>query len=110
MKNKWWMYLLVIAAASFGITFLADILMNSLSGVAGLLIMGMLVFGWPGTAVWLGMEAGKDLKKRWYLPVLFALTMPFVFPYYRAYLMAGLYAGGMLVIGLLTMICTKVTE
>lgn len=110
MKWKQWLYWLTIPVASFGIYFLADLLMNIQSDFGGLLIMGMLIFGWPGTSAWLGMEAGKDLRKGWYLPVLFALTMPFVFPYYGAGWLAWAYAGVVLLIGLITMICTKVTQ
>ena len=99
----------MIPMASFGICFLADLMMNVQSDLSGLLIMGMLLFGWPGTSAWLGIEAGKDLRRGWYLPVLFALTMPIVFPYGAGWL-AWCYAGGILLVGLLTMLCTKVAQ
>lgn len=110
MLKKNWLYLLVIPMASFGVYYLADLLMEFQSDFGGLLIMGMLVIGWPATSAWLGCEAGKNLKKRWFLPLLFALTMVPVFPYYRAGIYAWLYAGVILLIGLITMIGTRVTE
>lgn len=110
MLKKKWLYLLVIPATSFGVYFLADLLMEFQSDFGGLLIMGMLLLGWPGISAWLGTVAGKDLRAGWYLPVLFALTMPIVFPYYGAYLMAWGYAGGILLLGLITMIGTRVTQ
>lgn len=109
MLKKNWLYLLVIPAASFGINFLADFLMDFQSDFGGFLIMGMMVIGWPAISAWLGTVAGKNLPEGWYLPILFALTMRFVFPYYGADLLAWGYAGGILIIGLTTMICTKVT-
>lgn len=107
MKHKLWLYLLVIPCASFGSIFLCNVLFDvGLSDLGGLLMMSMLVAGWPGASAWLGYEAGKDLKKRWFLPILFALTMPFGFPYYGAGWIAWAYAGGVLLIGLITMLCS----
>lgn len=107
MNKKFLMCLLAVPVAAFGPYFLADMLFElRLSDFGGLLIMGMLLFGWPVTSTWLGICAGKDFKGRWFLPVLFALTMPAVFPYYNAGVYAWLYAGGILLTGLIVMLGT----
>lgn len=107
MKNKLLLYLLAIPAASFGISWLASVLMDlRLSDFAGLLIMGMLLLGWPVVSTWLGVCAGKNIRVRWFLPILFALTMPLVFPYYNAGVYAWLYAGGILLAGLIALVGT----
>lgn len=111
MKHKIWLYLAVAFGASFGSVFLCNVLFDiGLSDLGGLLMMGMLTIGWPGTSAWLGYEAGKDLKRYWFLPVLFALTMPYFFPYYGAGWLAWAYAGGVLLFGLITMLCSRLTK
>lgn len=111
MKNKIWLYLLAIPVASFGPYYLASLLIDSwFSDLGGLLIMGMLLLGWPAVSVWLGICAGKDPKGRWFLPILFALTMPCVFPYYNAGVLAWGYAGVVLLTGLIAMAGTRLTQ
>ena len=109
--KKIWMYLLAVPMLSFGVYRLLCLLVDlGLTGLGGLLIMGMLLFGWPAISVWLGITAGKDLKSLWFLPILFALTMPFVFPYYGAWVYACLYAAVVLTVGLIGMIGARLTK
>lgn len=111
MKHKIWLHLLAIPGVSFGTVFVCNVLFDvGLSDFGGLLMMGMLLIGWPAVSVWLGCVSGKDLKKLWFLPILFALTMPPVFPYPGAGIIAWLYAGGVLVMGLIGMVGTKLTQ
>ena len=109
--KKVWLHFWAIPVLSFGIYWLLCLLFDlGVTGLGGLLTMGMLLFGWPGASVWLGMSAGKDLKHLWFLPTLFALTMPFVFPYYNAVAFAWGYAGVVLLVGLIAMIGTRLTK
>ena len=110
-REKMWLPILAIPILSFGVYWLICLLFDlGITGLGGLLTMGMLVFGWPAISVWLGMTAGKNLKSLWFLPILFALTMPFVFPYYNAWGYACLYAAVVLAVGLVGMIGTRLTQ
>ena len=109
--KKIWMYLLAVPLLSFGVYWLICLLFDlGITGLGGLLTMGMLVFGWPAISVWLGITAGKNLKSLWFLPILFAMTMPFVFPYYSAWVYACFYAAVVLAVGMIGMIGTRLTQ
>ena len=109
--KKIWLHVLAIPVLSFGIYWLLCLMFDlGVTGLGGLLTMGMLLFGWPGASVWLGICTGKDLKRLWFLPFLFALTMPFVFPYGAAGGYNWVYAGVVLVVGLIAMSGTRLTK
>ena len=108
MKHKFWIYLLISAAVAFvPVRAFEPLDAIGLETLGGLLIMGALVLGWPGFSVWLGVQAGKEIKKLWLLPILYSAMMVLVFPYYRALQMSLLYAGLVLLVGVIAMVGTR---
>lgn len=104
MKHRFWIDLLISAAAAFvPVLAVTSLYMAGLSELAGLLAMGMLILGWPGFAVWLGIQVGKDIRGLWPLLPLFSVMMIFVFPYFGGFPLSLGYAGVVLVLGLIPM-------
>ena len=55
-----------------GIIFLMYL---ELGAAPGLALIFMACLGWPGYSIWLSMWACKDIRRRWFLPLLFHLML-----------------------------------
>ena len=106
MKQKEiWTVLLATIGVGLALPLGIIFLMYLGAGIAqGLVLIFMVCLGWPGYSIWLSMWACKDIRRRWFLPLLFHLMLacaigllPGIFG------VLGLFAcGAMLLISIIT--------
>lgn len=77
MKHKE-IWLTLLAAIGFGLVLPLGIifLIYQDVGVAPwFVLIFMVCLGWPGYSIWLSIWACKDIRYRWFLPILFPLVL-----------------------------------
>lgn len=77
MKHKeiWLMLLAAIAVGlilPLGIIFL---MYQDLGVAPWFVLIFMVCLGWPGCSIWLSIWACKDIRRRWFLPILFPVIL-----------------------------------
>ena len=77
MKQKEiWTVLLATIGVGLALPLGIIFLMYLGAGMApGLVLIFMVCLGWPGYSIWLSMWACKDIRQRWFLPILFHLML-----------------------------------
>lgn len=75
-QKEIWRMLFAAIGVGLILPLLLIYLMNQNLGAApGLVLIGMVCLGWPGYSIWFSVWACKDIRQRWFLPVLFHLVL-----------------------------------
>lgn len=109
MKKK----LLISAALAFSAFLLIPFLSVTFAGMAGMSICLLLFFAVdPLICAVVGILAGTDLPRLWWMPIAAAASMPLCFCACVAEFIPELYiyAAGYLLIGLIAMVITRLLE
>ena len=110
MKHKEiWRMLFATVGVGLILPLMIIYLMNQNLGAApGLVLIGMVCLGWPGYSIWLSIWACKDIRYRWFLPILFHLMLAYAFGFLPGIFgILGLFAcGAMLLISIIVMFVT----
>ena len=77
MKHKeiWLMLLATIAVGLILPLGIICLMYQDLGVTPGLVLIFMVCLGWPGCSIWLSIWACKDVRHRWFLPILFHLML-----------------------------------
>ena len=75
-QKEIWRMLFAVIGVGLMLPLLLIYLMNQNLGAApGLVLIGMVCLGWPGCSIWLSIWVCKDIRHRWFLPILFPLML-----------------------------------